>query len=70
MKVIDNNLAMQAEMTVAIIFKRHLRINNYLLYGCESNYGGIKLPKCTQYFTLGTSGFILNPELSEAKRGV
>ena len=44
--------------------------NNYLLYEGESKCGGIKLPKCTKCFTLGTSGFNLKPELSEAKRGL
>ena len=43
---------------------------NYLLYEGESKCGGIKLPKCTKCFTLGTSGFNLKPELSEAKRGL
>ena len=44
--------------------------NNYLLYEGESKCGGVKLPKCTKCFTLGTSGFNLKPELSEAKRGL
>ena len=40
--------------------------NNYLLYGGESNCGGIILP----YFTLGTSGFNLKPKGPQGPRAL
>ena len=56
--------------TINLVKSHIFDSSNYLLYEGESKCGGIKLPKCTKCFTLGTSGFNLKPELSEAKRGL